>query len=917
MSRTDQFQNTLQLPKTSFPMQARLPQKEPEILKTWLDSQIHSKMLKKRQKAPCFFLPDGPPYANGNIHLGHVLNKILKDIVIKYKNLSGYLAPFIPSWDCHGLPIEMAALKRLGDDQKDLPPQKIREACRQEAQHWVKKQEEGFKRLGVLAHWEQALLTMNPDYEAEEVKAFSQMVKKNLIYRGTKPVLWCFKLQTAIAFSEAEYREHKSPSIYVKFDLDNQSQKKINSKHPCSFVIWTTTPWTLPANTAICLNKNLEYGLYEKNNQSYLIATALEQAFSQETGLSSLNKIKTFKGKELEGLQAQHPFLDRKSPCVLGDHVTTESGTGCVHTAPGHGLEDYAVGKQYQLPHPCPVDERGHFTNELPESLRGLFIFKGNKVILKQLQDSGHLLGAKEIKHSYPYNPRSDSPLIYRLTPQWFLDLDQKENNIRDQAMKSSENKIKFIPDWGKNRLEGMLKSNPDWCLSRQRMWGVPIVVFYCESCKTPLLNPQIIDSIAEQMKQSQEGIEFYFSRPVSQLLPPNTKCQNCQATQFKKGEDILDVWFDSGIQHTVFKNNSSFNLPFPSQLFLEGSDQHRGWFQTSLISSLALHSQPPFKNLLTHGFVNDKEGKKMSKSKGNVLDPSVIIQQSGAEILRLWVSSENYVHDINASQDNFKRITEAYRRFRNTVRFILGNLNDFDSKKHLQDYKTLPCNDQWMLAQLNALIESSTEAFDQFAFYKVYHLLNHFFTVTLSSFYLDIIKDRLYTFGKESPERRQAQTVIYHTLNHLLPLMAPITSFLCEEAYAHLPGQKEESVFLEDFPKPHPEWNQPKVLHLFEKLMPLREDLNKQIEVLRQQGQLGSHLEAEATLQAASLDLTLMNEQQLFEFFSVSKVHVDSQGKLSVKASLASGEKCVRCWFYSEKLNSDKICPKCVKNLS
>ncbi len=917
MDKSDNFRKTLQLPNTSFPMKARLQEKEPEIIENWKNNKIHEKLMEKRKNSPYFFLQDGPPYANGKIHLGHVLNKILKDIVIKYKNLSGFKAPFIPTWDCHGLPIELSVLKKMDTKQKISSPL-LRQKCRSEASHWIKIQQESFERLGIIADWNHPLLTMDPSYEAEEVRALAHISKKGLLYRGTKPVFWCFKLQTATAFSEAVYKEHKSPSIYVKFNVAVASQKILNSKKPTSVIIWTTTPWTLPANSAIALHRDFDYGLYEDEQESYIIATKLEESFIKEVHFKPLKKIKTFKGKDLEGLSTNHPFLDRKSPLVLGDHVNLETGTGCVHTAPGHGLEDYLVGKKYKLKEYCPVDARGHFTEDLPEDLRGLFIFKGNKIILEKLKKSGHLVAEKEIQHTYPYNPRSNSPLIYRLTPQWFLALDQEPKSIRSQAIRASDRSIKFIPDWGKKRLDGMLKNSPDWCLTRQRVWGVPLVVFYCNNCSTPLLNSKIINSIADKMEESKEGIEYYFSREVTELLPQDTKCESCKGKNFKKGYDILDVWFDSGIQHAVFKTNKNYKLPFPADLFLEGSDQHRGWFQTSLISSLAIDNTVPFKTLLTHGFVNDKDGRKMSKSKGNVLDPFEIIKKSGSEILRLWVSSENYNYDISAGNHSLERVTETYRRFRNTFRFLLGNLNAFDFKKEEQNYETLNLTDKWALSQLNQLILNCKESFDNFAFYKVYHYLNQFFTVTLSAFYLDIIKDRLYTFGKNSQERKSAQTVLYHLLDCLLPLMAPLTSFLCEEAHGYFSGKKEESIFLKDFPEINPKWKNPEVENLFERLFVLREDLNKQIESLRKDGKLGSNLEACATLYIPkNFLIPQMKEQELFEFFSVSKVEIIESKEASIKSHLAKGEKCLRCWFYNESLNSDKICPKCSKNLS
>lgn len=913
----DYYRKSLHLPQTDFPMKAKLSEREPEIVRKWNENQIHKKILEKRKKEKSFFVPDGPPYANGPIHIGHALNKILKDIVIKYKNLQGFKAPFLPSWDCHGLPIELKALKKNQDiDQGDL--KKIRELCREEARVWIENQKQSFQRLGVLANWDKPLLTMDSDYEAEEIRAFARLVRKGLIYRGTKPVFWCFKLKTALAFSEAEYREHKSPSIYVKFYLDSKGQKKLESSKPISAVIWTTTPWTLPANSAIAVHPDLEYAVYEGEKESYLLACGLAESFFKANDLPDLKKKKTFKGKDLEGLVSQHPFIKRESPLLLGEHVSLEAGTGLVHTAPGHGLEDHLMGQKYGLEAYCPVDERGHFTEELPEELRGLFIFKGNKVIIEMLKQSNHLLAHKEITHSYPYNSRSQSPLIYRLTPQWFLSLDKKDQkgvSVRSQALSACKSDIHFVPEWGKARLEAMLKSSPDWCLSRQRLWGTPLVVFYCKNCSAEVLDPKVIDQIADAMEKSGEGIEYYFSKEAKELLPKDLKCKECNHSDFEKGQDILDVWFDSGIQHSVYAKKK--NGKFPADLFLEGSDQHRGWFQTSLLSSLALHSVLPFKTLLTHGFVNDQQGYKMSKSKGNVLDPSDIIKSSGAEILRLWSASVNFSFDLNVGAESFQRVTESYRRFRNTFRFILGSLNDFDPKKDQIEFKKLNTVDRWVLGQLNNLIESSTKDYDDFAFYKLYQQLNHFFTVQLSAFYLDIIKDRLYTFSKQSPERKKAQSTLYHLMDKLLPIMSPITSFLCEEAYSYFPKSDKESVFLEDYPKKVAEWQDEKTQNLFVKLFPLREELNKQLEELRKKGEIGSNLQARAKIVLEKDFISsVLNEQERLEFFSVSQLEIEEGKKALVKAEPARGEKCLRCWFMSESLNKDKICPKCVQNL-
>ena len=911
--KDDQFKASLHLPKTDFPMKANLPKKEPEMVRFWNENKIYDKVQKQNQNKQRYFLLDGPPYANGNLHLGHVLNKVLKDIVVKYYNLKGLRSPFVPTWDCHGLPIELEALKKIKSESSKVSDADLRKQCRKEAQFWMDAQKDSFKRLGVLARFDHAISTMDPRYEAEEVRLLAELAKKQLFVQGKKPVLWCFRLQTALAFSEAEYREHRSLSVYVRFNLA-QDCKKLGLNQGTGFVIWTTTPWTLPANQAVCLNKKITYSLFKKSNQFYVIAKDLQENFEKETGLDKMELIKTFQGSDLEGLMLNHPFLDKQVPLILGDHVTLESGTGCVHTAPGHGIEDYTVGKQYSLKEYCPVDEKGHFDKSVPDELQGLFIFKANKVLADMLKKSGHLVFQKNIKHQYPYSARSDSPLIYRLTPQWFLQMDSKKFPVRSKALSKLDKEIRFIPELSQSRLASMLKNSPDWCLSRQRVWGVPIVVFYCTQCETPYLDPDLMNRLADKMESSKQGLEYYFTTQVEELTQ-GCKCLSCGGTNFTKGKDILDVWFDSGVEHAVFEKLEKES--FPADLFLEGSDQHRGWFQTSLVSSVALKDEAPFKTLLTHGFVNDKTGKKMSKSKGNVIDPFKVIDKQGAEILRIWVASEDYSQDINAGEEIFQRVTETYRRFRNTFRFILGNLHDFEFKKHQVPFEQLSSVDKWALIKLKQLTQECDKIYSEFAFHRVYHSLNTFFTVTLSSFYLDIIKDRLYTFPQKGLSRRQAQTVLYHLIEQLLPLMAPITSFLSEEVYSYFPSKNHESIFLEDFIKYQEEWQQDDVIKLFDILFPLKENLNKQLEDLRSQGKLGSSLESVAHLDMApGLLKYKINSFELCEFFGVSEV-ITKEGKVSgIRAELSKGKKCLRCWFYSSDLDSRQICSKCQKNL-
>ena len=892
------------LPKTAFPMKGNLPVKEPERIQFWTDHKIYEKMQNKNKSQPSCFLLDGPPYANGRIHLGTALNKILKDILIKYFNMSGKYSPFIPIWDCHGLPIELRALKKI----KSRKPEDVRQACRKTALQWVDVQKQQFQRLGVFADWENKILTLHTQYEAEEVRILSQLVKKNLIYRGKRPIHWCSRLQTATAASEVEYQNHKSPAIDVKFEVQDSSFPK-----KTFFVIWTTTPWTLPANQAICVHPDFDYGLYKTDHCFLIIAESLKESFEKRTGLS-LTLQKKLKGSQFENISYTHPFLQQTSKVILGPHVTLDAGTGCVHTAPGHGTDDFIIGKKYNLPAPCPVDPAGKFTDAVPQQLQGLSVFKANPIIIEMLKKSHHLIHHEEIEHSYPFNPRSKFPLIFRLTDQWFLKFNDDKYPVRKQALQACEKEIQFIPQWNYQRLKGMIQDSPDWCLSRQRIWGVPLPIFYCTSCSHPLVQSSIMEDIAQKMEESSMGIEYYFSKTSEELLPKNTKCEKCSHSQFRKGEDILDVWFDSGVCHSVFKKLKGENF-FPAQIYLEGSDQHRGWFQTSLNSSIAVHAKTPFKTLITHGFVYDLEKRKMSKSLGNIIDPEDIQKKYGSEILRLWTAASDYSKDISCSSEIINRLRETYRRFRNTLRFLIGNLHDFtpDSLLPADQMREL---DQWILSQLSSLSQNILKHYSQFEFHQVYQSLNHFFTVQLSSLYLDMIKDRLYTFKQNGSERHSAQSALYLLLKNLVQLMAPITSFLSEEAYSFLPGSKKESVFLESFENLH-FWHNPQLDKKFHSLLEVRQTASKEIEALRKEKKIGSSLEVYLQLTLPK-PLYLLFKEYPFneELFIVSKVDIIQGNALKISVNKAPGEKCCRCWCYDTHLNTDQLCPKCIKNL-
>ena len=908
----DKYKNTVQLPRTDFPMRANLPETEPKIIEKWEKQSIYKKIMAKNASRPKFVMPDGPPYANGGIHMGTSLNKVLKDIVIKYKSIAGFRAAFIPGWDCHGLPIEQNVSKALGAKRKDKTNAEIRELCRTEARKWIEVQKGQFIRLGVLADWQNPYLTMQPEYEAEEVRELSRMLKTGVLYRGNKPVYWCPTLQTALAEAEVEYHQHKSPSIYVKFPMLEKGPWGAPRKN-LSFVIWTTTPWTLPANLGLSVHPEFDYEIFKSGTDELILASKLKEAFEADTGLSLQSTGLTFKGAALEKLQARHPFYDRASLVVVGEHVTADAGTGVVHTAPGHGQDDYQVGLKYGMAVYSPLDAAAKYTKEVPE-YEGVFIFDANKLIVERLKNEGKLLGFKEIEHSYPHNWRTKTPLIFRATPQWFVRMDDSKHNIREKALSAIDH-LKFTPAWGERRLRSMVERRPDWCLSRQRIWGVPIPVYTCKQCEHVVASSELFESVADKMEKN-GGMEAYYSHSIQDFLGSNYACEKCGNKDFAHSNDILDVWFDSGACHAAVQKRRD-EMAFPADIYLEGSDQHRGWFQTSLLSSIASTGQAPYKGLVTHGFVNDMQGRKMSKSLGNYIDPQEIIKQSGAEIIRLWVAHEDYGQDLTCGPESFTRMSETYRRFRNTFRFLLGNLAGFDPAKDLVPYEKLTPIDQWALTCAYRLIEESRKAYDAFEFYKVYHLLNNFFTVELSSVYMDVLKDRLYTAEARGNARMGSQTVFYHLLKALTPMMAPLLSFLSEETYSYLPGDKKESVFLEDYPTPPAQWNNETIRGEFEFLLRVRSDASKLLEDMRREKVIGASLEASLTISAQGNELKILQKYAAYlnEWFIVSQVEL-ADGPYGVKTGKAPGEKCVRCWNYDVKTNTNPkhpgTCPKC-----
>lgn len=921
---TPDYKATIRLPQTEFPMKGDLPIREPLIIKMWDEKNIYQKLQTKNQNGPGFTMPDGPPYANGSIHIGHALNKSLKDFVIKYKAMNGYAAPLIPGWDCHGLPIEHKVMKDLADKKQVKTDQEILKLCREEAQKWVVHQGEQFKRLGVVADWQNPYLTMHSDYEAEEIREFARAFKRGVIYQGVKPVYWNWTLKTALADAEVEYHDHKSPSIYVKFDVtDAKTLQKLGSpKGPTAFVIWTTTPWTLPANVGIALHPEFEYTVFSSSVGNLVIATKLKESVEKETGLS-LHPLATVKGTDLEYCEAQHPFIDRKSVVVLADYVTSDTGTGCVHTAPGHGADDFRTGMKYKLPVLNPVDDAGKYTDEFAE-MKGENIFKANPKIIEKLKTSGHLLAFKEFVHSYPHCWRSKTPLIFRTTPQWFLGIDQAGTEIRKNTLKSLE-KTQFFPSWGRARFVAMMENRPDWCLSRQRIWGVPIPIYYSETTGEPLADYDVMMKVADVVEKG--GIEAFYTTPPEQIIGK---------PGYKFGRDILDVWFDSGVCHAAVQNKRGYKNRV-ADLYLEGSDQHRGWFNTSMLSGMATTGEPPFKALITHGFVNDSQGRKMSKSLGNVVDPNEITKQSGAEIIRLWAASSDYGNDVGCGKEELTRVTEAYRKMRNTMRFLLGAVSDFDFNKDAVDFTAtradvngvnkIPLIDRWMMHQLNELIRNTTASYEIYEFHRVAQQLNHFFTVTLSATYMDILKDRLYTWKADGLERRSAQTVYYHITSVLLRLMAPLTTFLAEEAYGYFSGKTQDSILLESFPKEVSGWSSPEVNALFEKVLSVRGDVQKKLEELRTNKVIGASLEAKVELMADGETLAALNQlnnshkkSNLREFFIVSDIELKN-GAFKVTASKSGGEKCVRCWVFDTSISTAPetagVCPKCVEALT
>ncbi len=950
------YKSTLNLPTTDFPMRAKLNEREPRILKKWASIELDRKILENCSPEKRYTLHDGPPYANGPIHLGTALGKILKDIIIRYKTMRGYYSHYVPGWDCHGLPIEQKVRLKLGRSARDKTPLEIRRLCADYALSWVKVQSEQFRRLGVGGDFANPYKTLTPQYEVGILKAFRAIVERGLIYRGRKPVYWCASCATALAEAEVEYENHISHSIYVRFGVLNPEKvKELAGAEKPAIVIWTTTPWTLPANVAVCLHPEFDYvaARIKKSGEVLIVARDLLKTFLSECGLGEAEIMAQWKGSELEGLECKHPLLPKRSLVILGEHVTLEQGTGCVHTAPGHGYEDYVVGLKYKLPMVMPVDDAGKFTDDFP-LMKGVDVWGANKPIIEKLRTDGLLIGADTVEHSYPHCWRCHSPIIFRATEQWFMSMEKED--LRKKALKAID-KVRWIPTWARNRIYNMVVMRPDWCLSRQRKWGVPIPAVTCQNCVADLLELPIIDRFIEQV--AQKGTDAWFSEPDESVIPEGFKCPKCGGTKFKKKSDTLDVWFDSGASHIAVCEQIE-DLGSPADLYLEGSDQHRGWFQSSLLIGIGARGHAPYKAVLTHGFLLDGEGRAMHKSRGNVIPPQKIIEKMGADVLRLWVASEDYREDVPASYEIFNRISDAYRRIRNTFRFLLGNLGNFDPQKAATKYDDLPEIDQWALHKLAALINKVTRAYEDFEFHKIYHLVHTFCVVDMSALYLDIVKDRLYVEGKMSQGRRSAQTVLYEVARNLVRLLAPVLPFTMEEVYEHLKAStskstsarpntttpqhpmpqhlsSRQSVHLEDFPVVPDAWNRQDIAERWERLLALREATVKALEDARRKNIIGHSLDARVTLYTTSEELIsflkgygdFLADFCIVSAFDVKRVEKFSTGQkpvegfrgISLNVEKAPWEKCARCWKLHPEVGKDSrypgVCPRCARVLA
>ncbi|MDR3204097.1 MAG: isoleucine--tRNA ligase [Deltaproteobacteria bacterium] len=906
------YKETLNLPQTDFPMKAGLNQLEPKILKRWQAIDLYSLILDKKKNRPLWVLHDGPPYANGHIHMGTALNKILKDIIIKSKTMSGYLSPYVPGWDCHGLPIEHQVDQKLGSKKNELSRSEIRKLCREYAQNFVNIQREEFKRLGVLGEWDNPYLTMNYRYEAVIARELGEMALSGRIYHSLKPVLWCGSCRTALAEAEVEYESHVSESIFVPFKL--LSPPEILSPKfknlPLELVIWTTTPWTIPANMAVAYNPNFTYAAYRFGERVLLVARTLAPSLWPKFNLGEPEDLGDADQSKLKGLVCSHPFYKRRSKVVPASYVTLEQGTGLVHIAPGHGREDYETGLAYELPILSPLDDSARYTPDMGE-LAGLKVLQADSKVIELLKEKGALLAQEKLTHQYPHCWRCKKPVVFRSTPQWFVSMEREE--LRTESLNFID-RVEWIPRWGKERIKGMIENRPDWCISRQRSWGVPITVFFCQKCGHWHYSQAIQNRLFELINQN--GADVWYELSERELLPLGERCQRCGGEEFIKEKDILDVWFDSGCSFAAVCEDRD-NLPDKPKMFLEGSDQHRGWFHSSLLISVANRQKAPYQEVLTHGYVVDGSGRKMSKSLNNTIEPEQVIKKYGADILRLWVSAENYQDDIRLSNAIMDMLSKAYFNFRNSARFILGNLFDFNPQIDSVNYNGLGLLDRYVLFKLDELITKVLDSYKRYQFHEIYQNINKF-VVFLSSLYHDVVKDRLYTLKKDDPKRRSSQTVMNLVLITITKLMAPIISFTAEEIWTRLyPGEKS-SVFLEDFPSTDPKWAKLAELEDFEKLLALRSKANKSLEEARGEKIIGAPIEAQITLIASGEDFKILsNYEDLSELLIVSEVKLiegPANSELKIEVKPCPYPKCPRCWLRREEvpIDSSKPCHKC-----
>lgn len=911
-----EYSKTVNLPKTDFPMKANLPVRELEYQKLWEDIQLYKKLVERDAPSGDYILHDGPPYSNGDIHIGHSLNKLLKDFVLKYKTLKGYRTPYVPGWDNHGLPIENKVSEEFR--KKHLTPSKVemRKACREYAKTWVDRQRGQFERLGIMGDWDHPYLTMNYDYEATIIKVFGELAEQGYIYRGLKPIYWCVHDETALAEAEIEYAEHTSPSIFVRFPLvsDPNGIFGDQAKENSYTIIWTTTPWTIPANLAVAVHPDYEYALVDVDGDRYLMAADLVSKAFGAIGIENYCVVKTIKGSELEGMVFKHPIFDRESVLVHALYVTLEDGTGVVHTAPGHGREDFETGMKYGLEILNPVDSRGVFTKDAHQ-FEGLYILKdGNKAVLETLTENGSLLAASKITHSYPHCWRCHNPVIFRTTVQWFMSMEQ--NDLRQKMLEAIES-VDFYPAEAENRLRAMLENAPDWCLSRQRSWGVGIPVFFCRECGEAIMTKESINAVYEDVMKN--GSDSWYEKSPAELLPGGFKCPKCGGTDFEKETDVLDVWFDSGSScRAVLETRPE--LHFPADMYCEGSDQHRGWFNKSLVIGESTKGTPPFKELISHGFVLDSEGRKMSKSVGNVISPQTLVKSVGADVLRLFTSSADYSEDVRIGDEILTRVTDAYRRMRNTFKFILGNISDFDPDKDSVPYDEMDELDKYALHRLTELVSQIGQAYEVYEFHKVYHGIYNFCSVDLSSRYLDILKDRLYASGRDSKLRRSGQTALYEILSALIRMLAPVIAHTAEEAWQFMPGKKEESVFFSSFPEVNEEWIDEALAERWARILDVRNQVLMALEAARQGGKIGKPMESRVKLTAPGelFDFLKPYAESLPSIFIVSQVElVKGEGdELQVEIETPQGVKCDRCWLVLDSVgdHSDHptLCDRC-----